>query len=297
MAKKLRLGIVGISPGNGHPYSWAAIFNGFDSVEMAACPYPTIQQYLSAQKFPEDFLNHLATVDFVYTQDQTESEKIARSSRIPNVCNSIEEMIPNVDGILLARDDAESHYEMSLSFLRASLPVFIDKPLALNVEEGMKILNEQQRDNQIYTCSSLRFSKEILLSDEDKMKLGVIYSVEASCPKYWNTYAVHILEPIIAQSPERGDLKSIEVVHNKDQSQAKVEWENLSGVFMTTGSTPSPFLYRFYGDKGMVEKRFTESFQPFKHSLLEFINMISDPKFENIPREETLEIVRIISGK
>jgi hypothetical protein len=26
----VRLGIIGASPGNGHPYSWSAFFNGYD---------------------------------------------------------------------------------------------------------------------------------------------------------------------------------------------------------------------------------------------------------------------------
>ena len=30
----LKLGVIGLSEGNGHPYSWSAIFNGYDSVEM-----------------------------------------------------------------------------------------------------------------------------------------------------------------------------------------------------------------------------------------------------------------------
>ncbi len=34
------LGIIGMSPGNGHPYSWAAIFNGYNKEKMAKCPFP-----------------------------------------------------------------------------------------------------------------------------------------------------------------------------------------------------------------------------------------------------------------
>ena len=30
MNKKLSLGLIGVSEGNGHPYSWSAIFNGYD---------------------------------------------------------------------------------------------------------------------------------------------------------------------------------------------------------------------------------------------------------------------------
>ena len=35
--KELRLGVVGLSEGNGHPYSWSAIFNGCDMAYMKDC--------------------------------------------------------------------------------------------------------------------------------------------------------------------------------------------------------------------------------------------------------------------
>ena len=38
----LKLGVTGLSSGNGHPYSWAAIINGYDKSEMAKCPFPVI---------------------------------------------------------------------------------------------------------------------------------------------------------------------------------------------------------------------------------------------------------------
>ena len=44
-----RLGAIGLSPGNGHPYSWAAIFNGYDTASMADCPFPAIPEYLATQ--------------------------------------------------------------------------------------------------------------------------------------------------------------------------------------------------------------------------------------------------------
>ena len=49
MTSPLRLAMLGMIPGNGHPYSWSAIVNGFDPEAMAACPYPVIPRYLGAQ--------------------------------------------------------------------------------------------------------------------------------------------------------------------------------------------------------------------------------------------------------
>ena len=40
--KEIRLAMLGMVDGNGHPYSWSAMFNGYDAAEMAKCPFPVI---------------------------------------------------------------------------------------------------------------------------------------------------------------------------------------------------------------------------------------------------------------
>ena len=37
--KELKIGILGMTEGNGHPYSWSAMFNGYDKKYMDECPY------------------------------------------------------------------------------------------------------------------------------------------------------------------------------------------------------------------------------------------------------------------
>ena len=127
--KKLRLGILGLSPGNGHPYSWSAIFNGYNRAEMAKCPFPAIPEYLVEQKFPDNFLVNSGEVTHIWTQDPGVSAQVAAAANIKNVVLHPQEMLGEVDAILLARDDAENHVAMAKPFLEAGLPIFIDKPL------------------------------------------------------------------------------------------------------------------------------------------------------------------------
>ena len=46
---RIRLAMLGAVPGNGHPYSWSAIINGYSPQAMARCPYPVIPEYLGRQ--------------------------------------------------------------------------------------------------------------------------------------------------------------------------------------------------------------------------------------------------------
>lgn len=293
MAQKIRLGVLGMSEGNGHPYSWSAIFNGYNPAFMKDCPFPAIPKYLEEQKFPEDGLGDLAQVTHVWTQKLSLSEHIANASKIDNVVEEIEDMIGHVDAILLARDDAKNHYNMALPFIQAGLPVFIDKPLALSEKEANKILSAQKYDNQIFTCSSLRFAKELELTKLDHEYLGEVYHVEASVPKLWDTYAIHLIEPIISQLPERGILNEVIPLNKNNIQMCLVEWENVSGYLKVTGNVPCPIKIEYFGSKGSVAKTFFDSFSCFKSSLEKFIRIIKKEE-KNIPRSETLEIIKII---
>ena len=104
-----RLGILGMSEGNGHPYSWSAIINGYDSKFISKCGFPSIPEYLSKQNFPTDFIQN-AEVSHLWTQDKEVSRSIANSCFIKTIVKNPEEMIGKVDGVLLARDDAQNHY-------------------------------------------------------------------------------------------------------------------------------------------------------------------------------------------
>jgi hypothetical protein len=293
MAKKLRLGVIGLSEGNGHPYSWSAIFNGYDRDYMKDCPFPVIFNYLQKQKFPDDGLTEMGEVTNIWTQSRSISEHVASASRISTVNDQPEEMLGQIDGLLLARDDAENHFQMARPFLEAGIPMFIDKPLALTVEEAHRILSLQVRPDQIFTCSSLRYAKELMLSDEEKVSIGTIRHVEGSIMKSWNTYGVHLIEPLIIQVPERKQLQSVRSVKKNGVHSVLIEWANASCYLKVTGNTPAPLELKFYGEKGSVNKVFNDSYNCFKASLTHFVEVVRGSK-PNIDRAETLEIIKII---
>ena len=114
----LKLGITGLSPGNGHPYSWAAIINGYDKSEMVKCPFPVIPDYLFKND-PDNIGIPDVKVTHIWTQDAEISHAVARSSLIPNVVDDMADMIGEVDAVLFARDDGENHLEMTRPFIIA----------------------------------------------------------------------------------------------------------------------------------------------------------------------------------
>tara|TARA_R100000789_G_scaffold91362_1_gene89310 strand:- start:51 stop:614 length:564 start_codon:yes stop_codon:yes gene_type:complete len=182
---------------------------------------------------------------------------------------------------------------MALPFLKAGIPIFIDKPLALTVKEALKIFKEQQFKNQIFTCSSIRFAEELKLTAQEKDDIGDIVHLEASIPKKWGTYAIHLIEPIVSCLPYRGELRNVKSIHNQHFSSCLIEWKNISAYIKVTGNIPVPIKLTYYGLKAVVEKDFKDSYSCFKSSLEKFVNVINGME-NNIDREETLEIIEIL---
>lgn len=292
MAETLtRLGIIGMSPGNGHPYSWSAICNGYDAERMATCPFPVIPKYLSEQVWPDSQIGNVK-VSHLWTQDKNLSEHIAEACLIPNVVNEFVEMIGDVDGILLARDDSENHQHFATPFIEAGLPVFIDKPLATSLSDAQNLLASQKFEHQIFSCSALRYSTSFT---PNTMKLEDVRSIRACIPKKWRTYAVHIIEPIVAHYHHRGYLESIERTKpvNPIGNSILVKWKNLSATFETTQSDHGTFEIIFSDGNRIETKNSIDSFSAFKSAILSFLSGIENKRV-TIPRSETLEIVKII---
>src|SRR5512146_3247723 len=130
----LKLGVIGMSEDNGHPYSWAAIVNGkYNEKEMANCGYAGIPVYLAANR---DTLGvEGAKVTYVWAQERKIADHIAKASLIDNVVDRLEDMIGKVDAVMLTRDDPENHVAMAKPFLEAKVPLFIDKPLAITAKD------------------------------------------------------------------------------------------------------------------------------------------------------------------
>ena len=291
---KIKLGIIGISEGNGHPYSWSAIFNGYNADAMGSCPFPAIPNYLKEKDFPSDFLTEKAIVTHIYTQDYNLSKQIAEASKINNIVKKPEDLIGKVDAILLARDDAENHYEMAKIFIEAGLPIYIDKPLAIFKNEAEKIFNLQKHVNQVFTCSALRFAKELQISKSERKSIGDILHVEASVPKKWDTYSVHILEPIIAQLPLRGKLLDVKSIKKHGFTHCLIEWENTTAYIKSTGEIKSSIIFNYFGKTKVLKKTFSDSFACFKNALNLFVDIINNQSKSVIDQAETLEIIEII---
>lgn len=290
---KIRLGVIGLSEGNGHPYSWSAIFNGYDPVAMETCGFPVIPRYLAKQQFPEDAIP-CASVTHVWTQDQDVARHVAKACRIGTVVTHFSEMIDQVDAILLARDDAQRHFEFAAPFLKAGIPVFVDKPLALSVVDAKRLLELQQYAGQLFSCSALRYAKELQLTSADRTRIGRLLHIHATAPKDWDRYAVHVIEPMLLIADERGALEEARSRRAGDSTTLAGRFHGGPQFMVSTmGDCPAPLAIRVFGTMGWKDLVFEDAFSAFKGALQEFVHAIVH-RDERIDPAFTLEVIDLV---
>ena len=289
----IKLGVIGISDGNGHPFSWSAIFNGFDNKNMKNCGYPTISNYLNQQKWPESQIKDARVVS-VWTQDYEISKRISNASFIPNIAKDFDDMMNEVDAVLLARDDFENHINFVRPFLKKGIPIYIDKPIAISEKDLTNIYSFEKYLGQIFTCSALRYSNELTKLNIDNNRIGKIMKIKGYTPKSWEKYAIHIVEPVLNMIDDKDEIIKCTKYKNKKTTQLELEW--LSGIhtsFSTLGEIKSDLYLEIIGDRGSQKLVWKNTFQSFKAALQDFVDGIKYKECKS-KKEYNYRVVNIL---
>ena len=108
----IKVGIIGLSPYNGHPFSFSAIINGYNKLEFIKSGWTVILKYLEKQD-KKSFGISDVKITHAWTQDYNITRTLCMSCNIKNPCEDIDQMKNEIDALIIARDDWKSHYEIS----------------------------------------------------------------------------------------------------------------------------------------------------------------------------------------
>jgi len=288
----LRLAMLGLIPGNGHPYSWSAIVNGYDPVAMATCPYPVIPVYLGAQ--PAGSIGIAgARVTHVWTDDPAEAPAVAAAALIPHVVNRPEEVIGQVDAVMIATDDGFDHTRRARPFIEAGLPVFVDKPLATSVEELRTFMAWERAGARLLSSSGLRYAPQLDACLAQMAGLGELRWVSGVSCKTWERYGIHLLEPLYRivgpgfVSIRLESSPGLEIAHLVHRSGVQLTLP----VIADGGKSFGTLL--LCGTKGHSTVRFGDTYTNFRRQLVSFIDFARTGQ-SPYPFTETIELMTLL---
>lgn len=263
----LKIGIIGTSEGNGHPYSFSAIINGYDDKNMSMSGWNNIYMYLKERDF-SDFGISDAKVTHVWTQNLDESIKIAKASKIHNVVDNYEDMIKDVNAIIIARDDYESHIKIAKPFLDAGKYVFIDKPLSLDIND-LIYFKPFLESGQLASCSGIKYAPELDKIRRDINEFGKIKLIRATTVKSWEKYAIHMLDGIFSVVPF--NVKSVQYNNSNHESFTLYNYDDSIIQIDALGSSEPILRIEFFSDIKYYRADTLDAFPSFKRLLSNFI--------------------------
>ena len=292
MSKELRLAMLGMIEGNGHPYSWSAIINGYNPQEMAKCPYAAIPKYLGAQPL-ETVSVPGARVTHVWTDDPADAPKVAAASLIEHVVAKPEDAIGHVDAVVVATDDGNDHVRRARPFVEAGLPVFVDKPMATNVPDLRQFISWNRKTGGILSNSGMRYAPEIREVAGRREELGELRWITSFTCKTWERYGIHALEAV--QPLVGPGFESVRTNH-RDGSDI-VHVTHCSGVQLTLAAIHDAYGsfggVHIYGTKGQQALTLRDTYHAFRGQLVAFIEFLRTGQ-RSYPFEETIELMAVI---
>ena len=289
----VRLGIIGLSEANGHPFSFSAIINGYDENEFAKTEWLGILNYLNS-KHKSEIAALDAIVTHVWTQDNELSKQLAKCCFIGTVVGDYIDMIGDVDAVIVARDDFLNHFDMSRPFLEKGIPVFIDKPLTLDLVELNWFLPYVE-SGLLMTCSGFRYAQELDYPRENIEVFGEIKLIRAAVINDWEKYGIHMIDALLGI----GDFKPISVQCLEVIGHDSMLIELCNGAYFqidALGPEVITFSLDIYGTKKCGKYDIRDNFSAFKQCIDHFIKQVKSGK-ASIPRDIIdLSIKTLIAG-
>lgn len=185
-----------------------------------------------------------------------ETEELARTAMekgsIPEMVKDPAEMLGKIDALIVDHRHAKYHLEAATPFIRARIPVFIDKPFCYRVEEGKKFLELARKSGTPVTSySGIAHSGNMLDIKDQVQSFGKIDHVVSFGPVDINStwggvffYGVHLVEPLMYIFGE--DITKARVSRNGDNATAELAFSN--GMLATLIFLKHAYKFEMYAE-------------------------------------------------
>jgi len=189
----------------------------------------------------------------VWDEKREDAEALAAMCRIPRVCDRIEECGEGVDAILFPDDCSRRHYRFAEPLWATGLPMFIDKPLAVTVEEAEAVVAKAESHGvPLFSASGLQYTREIEEAKPEIEKLGKILVALAASPNELIFYGIHGLAML--SSVFGPGIESARNIGEGDVDLVKYRWrDGHLGVLFGLESGRPGWRVTLFGEKGKLD--------------------------------------------
>lgn len=225
-----------------------------------------------------------------YTKDLQEKYGV-------KLVDSIEALCREVDAVMLESVDGRPHLEQARPVIKAGKPLYIDKPMAASLADGLEIFRLAKAAKvPVFSASSLRFGKSTIAVRNGA--IGKVLGAETFCPVhlephhpelFW--YGIHGVESLFTVMGA-----GCETVKRGQTADGRVEvigtWKDgRTGVFRQAADNKS-YGGTARGEKGESPIGAYDGYEPLVVEVIKFFKTGVSP----VPERETVEILAFMAA-
>lgn len=217
----------------------------------------------------------------IYGHDKKQTEKTACDCKIEEIVSSPEELIGKVDAVMILFRDGNLHVSYAMPFIKAGIPVWIDKPLTVTLEDTKTLLKEAEKHNSLITGgSTCKYSNYVLELKEiiNDGSVGNVQSGYLNFPGDINSpyngiffYGPHIVEMLFTIFGYK--VKSLTTIKRDSNILCVADYDTYSVVLDFTKDIDHS-LCVIHGDKKSHVGEIKIDSTTYKAGLDKFIEML-----------------------
>ncbi|QPA59395.1 Gfo/Idh/MocA family oxidoreductase [Lysinibacillus sphaericus] len=288
-----KIGLLGLTDGNGHPYSWGSIINGYNDKALRDANWDVIYNYVKKRDISEFGFPNIK-ITHVWTQDDAISNNLAQAIGAESVVKNYTDMIGEVDAVIIARDDYEQHLVMAKPFLDEGMKVLIDKPLTMDISE-LLYFKEFLSKGQLMSVAGLRFAIELDEIRANMDTFGKLKVIQSSVINEWEKYGIHIIDGVLGLIEEKP--KSIEYISSNAEIYVVTFDSGLVWTINILGRTQKTFNIEVWGESKRSSVEIEDNFSMFRRMLYRFGKLVDKNEILYNPENTLLSIALLIAGK
>ncbi|MBQ3505991.1 MAG: Gfo/Idh/MocA family oxidoreductase [Clostridia bacterium] len=197
------------------------------------------------------------------------------------IINSAEEMIGKVDAAMITCRDGKYHAGYAEPFIRAGIPLFVDKPFTTDAQEAFNLVQLARRENvpmvggsAVKSCYDILMLKNAVEKDKKSVKGGMMIAPLNMKNEYsgFYFYSSHLAEMCL--NVFGYDPIAVTAKENNDNVAVLVEYEDYT-VNLLFASSCGKYFGQVVNADGIYSRDVDISII-YKHECEEFYNMLKN---------------------
>ncbi len=221
----------------------------------------------------------------VYSYDGAAARKMVEDGLAPLAADTAAAFLGQADGIINTARHGDAHYEYSMPYIQAGVPMFIDKPFCVSPHNAREMIEAAEAKGTLLCGGScLKFAPEMaaLKADIAEGKFGNVVSAALAAPvnmrnAYGNFffYAGHLVQMLLTMF---GLPASVYAVAREKAVTVLCRYDDKEVVLQYTSNYT--YSLTIHGDKGTKFVTCDGIVDLYTPELDEFCNMLRTGKME-----------------